>query len=99
MTVEQIADVIEALCGINQILTDATLEERAATFATLGIWMGTIVVTLQQRHGLERPQQAAIVTAGHAFVQNLRRGHHELGVDVASRHRAAAAFNELAAVI
>jgi hypothetical protein len=27
-----------------------------------------------------------VVIAGHAFVQNLRRGHHELGVDAGPRH-------------
>jgi IS6 family transposase len=39
---------------------------------------------------------AAVVAAGHAFVQNLRRGHYELGVDVAPELRLTAAFDELA---
>jgi hypothetical protein len=33
--------------------------------------------------------------AGHAFVQNLRRGHYELGVEADRRLRIAAAFQEL----
>jgi hypothetical protein len=33
-----------------------------------------------------------VVIAGHAFVQNLRRGHHELGVDAGPAPRIAAAF-------
>jgi len=40
------------------------------------------------------------VIRGHAFIQNLRRGHYELGVEV--RHeqlRLAAAFAELAKAI
>ena len=31
--------------------------------------------------GLQRDRTAAVVIRGHAFVQNLRRGHYELGVD------------------
>ena len=31
--------------------------------------------------GLKRDRSLRIVTAGHAFVQNLRRGHYELAVD------------------
>ena len=36
---------------------------------------------------------------GHAFFQNLRRGHYELGVDVHPRHRILAAFAELTPAI
>lgn len=38
-------------------------------------------------------------TLGHAFVQNLRRGHYELGVEVPAERRLAEAFAELALVI
>ena len=37
--------------------------------------------------------------AGHAFVQNLRRGHYELAVEEPVTRRLAVAFNELALVI
>ena len=37
--------------------------------------------------------------AGHAFVQNLRRGFYDLGTDVRPTARLAAAFAELALVI
>jgi transposase, IS6 family len=40
-----------------------------------------------------------VIGAGHAFVQNLRRGHYELGVDVEAGHRLSAAFAELALAI
>jgi len=40
-----------------------------------------------------------VVVAGHAFVQNLRRGHDELGVHARPALRVAAAFNELAQAI
>jgi IS6 family transposase len=40
-----------------------------------------------------------VIGAGHAFVQNLRRGHYELGMDAEARHRLSAVFAELALVI
>ena len=50
--------------------------------------------------GLKTDKTAAVVIRGHAFVQNLRRGHDELGVE--TRHpllRLAAAFDELALAV
>jgi hypothetical protein len=40
-----------------------------------------------------------VVGAGHACIQNLRRGHSELGVDVDPRHRLAAVFTRLAPAV
>jgi hypothetical protein len=36
-----------------------------------------------------------VISIGHAFIQNVRRGHYELATDVAPRHRLATAFAEL----
>ena len=50
--------------------------------------------------GLQTDRTASIVIRGHAFVQNLRRGHYELGVEAEDgRLRLAAAFDQLAEVI
>ena len=49
--------------------------------------------------GLKRFRSAAQIAAGHAFVQNLRRGHYELATDAAPPLRVAAAFTELAQAI
>jgi IS6 family transposase len=47
-----------------------------------------------------RTDRTATVIRWHAFVQNLRRGHYELGVEARhERLRVAAAFDELAEVI
>ena len=47
--------------------------------------------------GLKTDQTASVIIGGHAFMQNLRRGHYELGVYARNRHlRVAAAFDELA---
>jgi hypothetical protein len=42
---------------------------------------------------------ARIIIAGHALVQNVRRGHYELAVEAPTSRRVAVAFDELAAVI
>jgi transposase-like protein len=49
--------------------------------------------------GLRTDRTAQTIIAGHAFMQNVRRGHYELGLDAPHGHRIAAAFTELAAAI
>jgi signal transduction histidine kinase len=48
---------------------------------------------------LRTDKTAQIIIAGHAFLQNLRRGHYELGFDASSATRVAVAFTELARTI
>ena len=45
--------------------------------------------------GLKTDGTANVVIRGHAFVQNLRRGHYELGTETAPEFRLATAFEEL----
>jgi transposase-like protein len=45
---------------------------------------------------LRTDRTAQVIIAGHAFMQNLRRGHYELSPDVPPARRVAAAFIELA---
>jgi hypothetical protein len=40
-----------------------------------------------------------VIITGHAFMQNLRRGHYELAIDTPPATRVAAAFIELAQAI
>jgi IS6 family transposase len=54
---------------------------------------------LQSTRGLRTDRTARTMITGHAFVQNLRRGHYELAVDEHPRLRVAAAFTELAKAI
>jgi hypothetical protein len=44
-------------------------------------------------------RSARILAAGHAFVQNLRRGHYELATDVPARHQFRTTFDQLAMAI
>jgi hypothetical protein len=44
---------------------------------------GRLKSRLRPMRGLKQLRCAQIITAGHAFIQNIRRGHYELGVDEA----------------
>ena len=61
---------------------------------------GRLKARLRPMRGLRTDRTATVVIRGQAFIQNLRRGHYELGVE--ARHqclRVAAAFDELAEAI
>jgi transposase, IS6 family len=49
--------------------------------------------------GLKQDRSARVIIAGHALVQNLRRGHYELAVEEPSNLRVAVAFDELVLAI
>ncbi len=53
---------------------------------------GRLKSRLRPMRGLKRLRSAQVISVGHAFVQNLRRGHYELGTDVDCRHQLATAF-------
>jgi transposase, IS6 family len=57
---------------------------------------GRLKARTRPMRGLKRIRSAQIVCGGHAFVQNLRRGHYELGLDTEPGRRLEASFNELA---
>jgi len=54
---------------------------------------------LRAMRGLRTDRSAQVVVTGHAFVQNIRRGHYELGHHAPPALRVAAAFTELAHAI
>jgi transposase-like protein len=54
---------------------------------------------LRPMRGLRTDRTAQTIIAGHAFMQNLRRGHYELGIDAPRGLRVAAAFTELTTAI
>jgi len=61
---------------------------------------GRLTARLRPMRGLRTDRTATVVIRGHAFVQNVRRGHYELGVEARLvRLRVAAAFDELAEAI
>jgi transposase, IS6 family len=58
---------------------------------------GRLKSRLRPMRGLKQLRCARVISAGHAFIQNLRRGHDELGVE--EPLRVAAAFDKLALAI
>jgi len=60
---------------------------------------GQLKARLRPMRGLKRHRSARTLAAGHAFVQNLRRGHYELATDVPARHRIRTAFDQLTMAI
>jgi transposase-like protein len=50
---------------------------------------------LRPMRGLKRHRSARILAAGHAFVQNLRRGHYDIATDTPNRDRLRTAFDDL----
>src|SRR6266545_3111877 len=59
---------------------------------------GRLKARLRPMRGLKRDRTARVIVAGHALVQNLRRGFYDLGTGVPSAARLADAFTELALV-
>jgi len=54
---------------------------------------------LRPRRGIKTMTGLRILAAGHAFVQNLRRGHYEIATDEPAGRQLAIAFTELATAI
>ena len=60
---------------------------------------GQLKRRLRPMRSLKTDQSAKIIIAGHAFIQNIRRGHYEFGVDEPVTLRVMAAFDKLTLAI
>jgi len=87
--VDQFGQVIDVLASPNRDAAERYGNNRVEADH------GRLKARLRPMRGLKHLATAAVVAAGHAFVQNLRRGHYELGTDVAPELRLTAAFDEL----
>ncbi|MDQ6850456.1 MAG: transposase [Actinomycetota bacterium] len=58
--------------------------------------MARLKARLRPMRGLKQLSSARTITPGHAFVQNLRRGHYAITADLAVHDRVRTAFDELA---
>jgi transposase-like protein len=56
---------------------------------------GRLKARLRPMRGLKQDRSARVIIAGHALVQNIRRGHYELAVEEPTNRRPAVAFKEL----
>ena len=57
---------------------------------------GRLKARLRPMRGLKRHRSARILAAGHAFVQNFRRGHYDIATDIPIQYRLRIAFDDLA---
>ena len=60
---------------------------------------GRLKARLRPMRSFKRDHTARVIMRGHALMQNIRRGHYELGLDARAHRRVAHAFTELAQVI
>lgn len=60
---------------------------------------GRLKARLRPMRGLQTDRTASVIIRGHAFMQNLRRGHYELGVDARPGLSVTSAFDELAGAV
>ena len=60
---------------------------------------GRLKARLRPMRGLKRHRSARILAAGHAFMQNLRRGHYHIATDTPGRHQLCVAFDDLVITI
>ena len=85
---------------IDELLTDALHDTTQYANNRIEWDHGRLQARLRPMRGLRTDRSASTVIRGHAFIQNLRRGHYELGVDARhERRRLAAAFDELTSAI
>ena len=57
---------------------------------------GRLKARLRPMHGLKTIRSLRTISAGHAFVQNPRRGHYEITADIAPNRRLRVAFDQVA---
>jgi transposase, IS6 family len=60
---------------------------------------GRLKARLRPMRGLMRDRSARIISSGHAFVQDIRRGHYELATDVPPLHRTRQVFDQFTMTI
>jgi IS6 family transposase len=84
-----IEELIPAVCHVTELYANNSIEADH----------GRLKARLRPMRCLKQLRSARMISTGHAFVQNLRRGYYELGLDIDRRHRLPAAFTELARAI
>jgi transposase-like protein len=60
---------------------------------------GRLKSRLRPMRGLKQDRSARVIIGGHAFVQNVRRGHYESAAEEPASRRLAVAFDELTMAI
>jgi IS6 family transposase len=93
---EVVTDLAQALeTVIEELLPDAFHNTDQYANNRVECDHGRLKARLRPMRGLKTDRTASVVIAGHAFMQNVRRGHYELGVEAEPCLRVATSFEEL----
>jgi transposase-like protein len=93
---EVVTDLARALeTAIEELMPDAFHDTDQYANNRVECDHGRLKARLRPMRGLKTNRTAQVVIAGHALMQNVRRGHYELGIEADPRLRVRAAFNEL----
>ena len=88
------------LSVVDELLPDALHDTTRYANDRIECEHGRLKARLRPMRELRTDRTPSAVIGGHAFVQNVRRGHYELGVEAGHvRPRVAAAFEELTTAI
>ena len=97
---EVITDLAQALeTIIEELMPDAFHNTEQYANNRVECDHGRLKSRLRPMRGLKTDRTASTVIQGHAFIQNLRRGHYELGTGTDQHRRITTAFDELAETI
>jgi transposase-like protein len=97
---EVVTDLAQALeTAVEELMPDAFHNTEQYANNRVECDHGRLKARLRPMRGLKTDRTASVVIAGHAFIQNVRRGYYELGFDADPRLRVAAAFDELGQTI
>jgi transposase-like protein len=97
---EVVTDLAQALeTVIEEVIPDAFHNTEQYANNRVECDHGRLKSRLRPMRGLKTDRTASIVIRGHAFIQNLRRGHYELATESHQRLRIADAFEELSSTI
>lgn len=94
---EVITDLAQALeTVIEELIPDAFHYTEQYANIRVECDHGRLKSRLRPMGGLKTDRTASVVIRGHAFIQNLRRRHYELGAETGHQHlRVSSAFDEL----
>ncbi|MCK9905062.1 transposase [Parafrankia colletiae] len=84
---------------LDELLPEACHVDAARENNRIEANRGRLKARLRPMRGLKRLRSVQTVSAGHALVQNIRRGHYELAVNTNPQLRLAAALTELTAAV
>lgn len=97
---EIVTDLAQALeTAIEQLIPDAFHNTDQYANNRIECDHGRLKARLRPMRGLKTDRTASVVIRGNAFIQNLRRGHYELGTENHQHFRILAAFEELSSTI